>query len=129
MKTCLDSETESVLDEVIRHSITRTGTVACAIEAGIVALGDGSALAGRHHQTLEEWVSMVSECGGVGDRWLRWRDAVATLLQALDAATPPGPFDRFLATLTQQQAAQVACSLSAQQRDLLQQALLREGDR
>ena len=125
MKACLDSETERVLDEVIRHSIGRTGEVGRAIEAGRVALGDRSALAERHHQALEEWVSMVSECGGVGDRWLRWRDAVAVLLQALDAATQPGPLAQFLASLTQQQTAQIARPLSKQQSDLLRQALLK----
>jgi hypothetical protein len=79
----VDTETRCALDEVIRHSNTRTGAVARAIEAGLVALAEGSVLARQHSQSLHEWVSMVSECGGVGDRWHRWRDAVWALLQAL----------------------------------------------
>jgi hypothetical protein len=80
----LDTETRRVLDEVTRHSNTRTGKVALAIEAGLVAIGDGSALAERHLRSLHEWVSMVSECGGVGDRWRRWRRAVMDLILAYE---------------------------------------------
>jgi len=123
----LDAETRRALDEVIHHSVGRTGKVARAIEAGLVALGEGSRLTGLHRQSLEEWVSMVSECGGVGDRWTSWRDAVATLLRTIDAKCPaatPGPLEQLLTSLTPQQAEQLARPLSEQQRDLLQQVLL-----
>ena len=81
------------------------------------------ALSEERRQALEEWVSMVAECGGVGDRWSRWREAVAVVLQALDAATPPGPIAQLLASLTPQQAARIAGALSAQQHDLLRQVI------
>lgn len=81
----LDTETKRALDEVISHSNGRTGDVARAIEAALVAIGDGSVLAGRHLRSLHEWVSMVSECGGVGGHWRRWRDAVIALLRAYAA--------------------------------------------
>jgi hypothetical protein len=81
----LSEETLRTLDEVIRHSLSRTGEVARAIGAGLITLQGGPALSTRHRQSLEEWISMVSECGGVGDRWRSWRDVVMTLVQALDA--------------------------------------------
>ena len=127
----LDTETRHALNEVAHHSIARTGKVARAIEAGLVALDEGSALAGLHRQSLGEWVSMVSECGGVGDRWIRWRDAVASLLQAIDAKCPAAtPLEQFLASLTsQKQLVQLTCPLSEQQKDLLQQALREQASR
>ncbi len=80
----ITEETRRALDEITCHSNARTGDVARAIEAGLIALGDGSALAERHLRSLHEWVSMVSECGGVGDRWRFWRDAVMALLRSYE---------------------------------------------
>jgi hypothetical protein len=142
----LNTETRRALDEL--HDRLRLGSgnfdlhfgeVARAIEAGLVALAEGSALAGLHRKALAEWVSnvlaMVLVCdrspytssGRVErDRWIRWRDAVETLLQAIDAKCPaatPGFVEQFLASLTPQQAERIARPLSEQQKDLLQDLL------
>ena len=68
---------------------------------------------------------MVSECGGVGDRWIRWRTAVTALLEAIDARHPAAPvelFEQLLASLTPRQMTQLR-PLSNQQKDLFWQAL------
>lgn len=119
----LDAETSHTLDEVIHHSRERTGEIARAIDAGLVALRDGAALKISHRAALEEFAGMVSECTGVGMRYERWRDAVHALLRALR----PDPGRVFVtnlaASLTLQQAKQLDCSLSERQKNLLQQAV------
>lgn len=86
-RAMLNVDTLFALDEVSQHSLGRTGEVAAAIAAGLRVLDPRSAqkLAPVYRRSLEEWVSMVSDgCDGVGDRWLRWRDAVSALLKAID---------------------------------------------
>ncbi len=116
----LAGETRHALDEVARHSLGRTGEIARAIEAGIVALRDGALLAPGHHEALEEFAWMLSEStpsaegAGIGKRYVRWRDAVLALLAALR----PDPIRELRAnlapSLTPQQAERLARPLSEQ---------------
>lgn len=119
----LDAEMRQTLDEVIHHSLGRTGEVACAIEAGLVALRDGAVLEIGHREALEEFAGMVSECAGVGLRYARWRDAVYALLRTLRPDPLREILDNLSMSLTPQQAEQLVRPLSEQQKDLLQQAV------
>jgi len=126
----LDAETRRTLDEIARHSLGRTGKVACAIEAGLGALHDGAVLEIGYREILEEFAGMVSECAGVGMRYERWRDAVYTLLRCLR----PDPFREIInnlsMSLSPQQVDQFNRPLSEHQKNLLQQVLdcARSGD-
>ena len=125
----LDAETRRVLDEVARHSFGRTGEVARAIEAGLAALHDDAVLAPGHREALEEFASLVSESTpsadgtGIGMRCVRWRDAVRALLGALRPDPLQELFANLAASMTPQQAEQLARPLSEQQRSLLEQAV------
>jgi hypothetical protein len=116
---------------VARHSLGRTGKVAGAIEAGFAALCDDAVLEPGHREALEEFAWRVSEStpsadgAGIGMRCFCfcWRDAVLALLGAL-RPDPSDPlqvmFTNLTASLTPQQAEQLARPLSEQQRDLFQ---------
>lgn len=128
----LTGATRCTLDEVSRHSLGRTGKVARAIEAGLVTLRNDAVLAPGHREALREFAARASEStpsadgGGIGMRFVRWRDAVLALLGVL-RPDPPDPlqelFTNLVASLTQQQTAQLAHPLSGQQRNLFQQAI------
>jgi hypothetical protein len=125
----LTCETRRTLDEVARHSLGRTGKVAHAIEAGLVALRDDAVLALSHREALEEFEGMASEStpsangDGIGMRCVRWRDAVLALLGALRPDPLRELFTNLAASLTPQQAEQLARPLSEQQRGLFQQVV------
>lgn len=125
----LTGETRRTLDEVTRHSLGRTGKVAHAIEAGLVALRNAEVLAPGHREAPEEFASMVSEStpsangAGIGMRCVRWRDAVHALLSAL-LPDPPDLlqelFANVAASMTPHQAEQIGRPLSEQQLGLFQ---------
>lgn len=125
----LTDETRRTLDEVARHSLGRTGKVAHAIEAGLASLRDAAVLAPGHRESLEEFACMVSEStpsangAGIGMRCVRWRDAVLALLGVLRPDPLRELFTNLAASLTPQQAEQLACPLSEQQRDFFQQVV------
>jgi len=122
----LAGETRRTLDEVSRHSLGRTGKVARAIEAGLVALRDDSVLASGHREALEEFAWRVSEStpsadgAGIGMLYVRWRDAVLALLGTLRPDPGRVLAAKLAASLTPQQAEQLNRPLSKQQQDLFQ---------
>ncbi len=118
----LDGETRRALDEVTLHSHGRTGKVAGAIAAGLVALRDDAVLALGRRDALEEFAGRVSESAGVGKRYVHWRDAVYALLRALRPDPGRVFVAKLAASLTSQQIEQFKHPLSRQQWDLLQQA-------
>lgn len=95
----MNVETRSVLNEIILHSLARTGEVAQAIDARLVALRDDSILTAGHRAALEEWVSMVSEYDEVGDNCIRWRDAVRALPGVLRTDPIQTVVEDFMASL------------------------------
>lgn len=125
----LAGEMRRTLEEVARHSLSRTGKTARAIEAGFVALRDDLVLAPGHREALTEFAGMVSEStpsasgAGIGLRCVRWRDAVLALLDALRPDPLQVMFANLAESMTPQQAEQFARPLSEQQRDLLRQAI------
>ena len=125
----LDGDTRRALDEVVRHSLGRTGKVARAIEAGLAALRDDTVLAPGPRDALEEFAGRVSEStpsvdgGGIGLRCVRWSGAVLTLLGALRPDPRQELLANLAASLTPQQSERLARPLSEPQRDLFQQTL------
>jgi hypothetical protein len=125
----LTGETRRTLDEVSRHSLGRTGKVARAIGAGLVALRDDAVLAPGHREALEEFAWRVSEStpsadgAGIGMRCVCWRDAVLALLGALRPDPLQELFTKLAESLTPQQAEQFERPLSEQQRGLFQQVV------
>ena len=124
------TRTRRTLDEVILHSLGRTGNVARAIEAGFVALRDDATLASGHREVLEEFADMISESTpspvdgtGIGMRHVLWRDAMRALLRSLR----PDPDRRFAvrlaASMTERQIDQFCQPLTRQQHDLLRRAM------
>lgn len=128
----LTREVRGALDEVVRHSLGRTGKVARAIESGLAALRCGAVLAPLHREALEEFSSMVSEStpsadgAGIGTRYVHWRDAVRALLGALRPA-PPSPIRELIgnlaASMTPRQAELLTHPLSEQQHRALSAAM------
>ncbi len=94
-----------------------------------MALRDDTALTSKHREALEEFAGRVSETTpsangvGIGMLCVSWRDAVLARLAALGPDPLQELFTNLEASLTPQQAEQLARPLSKQQRDLLEQAV------